>query len=53
MLTYDALMTIINESLTCDALMTTINELFQEYFNTTFMGNRKNCQNIIYFFLFP
>ena len=56
MLTCDALMTIINESLTCNALMTTINESFQEYFDTTFMGNRKNYQNIcafFFFFLFP
>ena len=32
-----------------------VNNLFYENFDTTFMGNKKNCQNIncFFFFLFP
>ena len=32
-----------------------VNNLFYENFNTTFMGNEKNYQNIncFFFFLFP
>ena len=36
------------------ALRALVNNLFQESFDTIFMGNEKSCQNInYYFFLFP
>ena len=35
-----------------NALRALVNNLFYESFDTTFMKNEKNCQNINYFFYF-
>ena len=36
-----------------NALRALVNNLFYESFDTIFMKNEKNCQNINYFFSFP
>ena len=35
------------------ALRALVKNLIKESFDTIFMGNEKNCQNINFFFLFP